>query len=157
MASHESASAKVSVMHTQHFEHVPEVDSANSGKAGDNAETIHHVTDLSPPEKRTKFLESLRTYKYASALCILAAVGALSDGYQVQMSGSIVALPGFILQFGDLKPNGSHKINPQYLALWGGTSRACLCLWDGNFADMHSLSHQEHCGHARRRYGVLLR
>lgn len=72
-----------------------------------------------PPVKPMGVVECLRTYKYASLVCVLAAVGALSDGYQVQMSGSIVALPGFIRTFGDRQPDGEYVINPQYLALWG--------------------------------------
>lgn len=63
--------------------------------------------------------KNIKTYKHASLVCMLAAVGALSDGYQIQMSGSIVALPGFIQTFGDLQTSGEHVINPQYLALWG--------------------------------------
>lgn len=64
-------------------------------------------------------VQALKTYKYASFICVLAAVGALSDGYQVQMSGSIVALPGFKETFGELQPDGEYVINEQYLALWG--------------------------------------
>lgn len=64
-------------------------------------------------------VKSLKTYKRAALICVLVAVGAFSDGYQVQMSGSIVALPGFINTFGDLQPDGEIAIEPQYLALWG--------------------------------------
>ncbi|KAL2843830.1 hypothetical protein BJX68DRAFT_269999 [Aspergillus pseudodeflectus] len=46
-----------------------------------------------------------------------AAVGTLSDGYLVQMSGSIVALPGSVRTFGDLQPDGSYNIDPQYISL----------------------------------------
>lgn len=76
--------------------------------------------DLLPPVEKTGLFRTLKVYRFASLLCVLAAVGAMSDGFQVQMSGSIVALPGFINQFGDLQPNGKRVINPQYLALWGG-------------------------------------
>jgi hypothetical protein len=75
---------------------------------------------LLPPVEKTGLFRTLKVYRFASLLCVLAAVGAMSDGFQVQMSGSIVALPGFINQFGDLQPNGKRVINPQYLALWGG-------------------------------------
>lgn len=72
------------------------------------------------PEKQLGFLECVRTYRYASILCVCAAVGALSDGYQVQMSGSIVALPGFVRTFGvpDAE-TGEYAIDAQHLALWG--------------------------------------
>lgn len=76
------------------------------------------VDDRHAGRFKTTF-QNIKTHKHASLVCMLAAVGALSDGYQIQMSGSIVALPGFIQTFGDLQPNGEHVINPQYLALWG--------------------------------------
>lgn len=72
-----------------------------------------------PSIEQLSIWKGIKMYRHASIVCILAAVGALSDGYQAQMSGSIVALPGFIRQFGDLQPDGDYKINPQYLALWG--------------------------------------
>lgn len=75
-----------------------------------------HVPDSMKPMSLVK---SLRVYKHASLICVPAAAGALSDGYQVQMSASIVALPGFIRTFGDLQRDGEYAINPQYLALGG--------------------------------------
>ncbi|KAK7427978.1 hypothetical protein QQZ08_005409 [Neonectria magnoliae] len=72
-----------------------------------------------PLVKYLAMAQSVRTYRVTSVLCMLAAVGALSDGYQVQMSGSIVALPRFIRTFGDLQSSGKYKNNPQYLSLWG--------------------------------------
>jgi MFS family permease len=59
-------------------------------------------------------------------LCVAAALGVLSDGYQIQMSGSIVALKGFIETFGDPNEDGKYVINPQYLALWGCESSTSL-------------------------------
>ena len=73
-----------------------------------------------PPVKQLTFMECLKIYRYASLFCFLAAVGALSDGYQVQMSGSIVALQGFINTFGKPNASGEYVIDPQHLALWGG-------------------------------------
>jgi hypothetical protein len=72
-----------------------------------------------PPVKQLTFLECIKTYRYASLICVLAAVGALSDGYQVQMSGSVVALQGFIRTFGSPNDAGRYVIHPQHLALWG--------------------------------------
>lgn len=100
-----------------HVEHRP---------PGTNAEPVdvkvHNFGTTGSPCRQLGLLESLRTYKFASIICILAAVGALSDGYQVQMSGSIVALPGFIQTFGELQSDGEYKIDPQYISLWGCTS-----------------------------------
>ena len=74
---------------------------------------------ISQSMKSMGLVKALKTYRHASLICVLAAVGALSDGYQVQMSGSIVALPGFIRTFGALQPDGEYVIDPQHLALWG--------------------------------------
>jgi hypothetical protein len=94
------------------------------------SEIMHIEADMSsrseenltvlPPVKQLTFIECLKTYRYASLFCFLAAVGALSDGYQVQMSGSIVALQGFIHTFGKPNAAGKYIIDPQHLALWGG-------------------------------------
>lgn len=102
---------KPAVAHVEH--RVPDTNAAPvDGK-------VHNVGPTVSPSSQVGLLESLRTYKFASIICILAAVGALSDGYQVQMSGSIVALPGFIRTFGDLQPDGEYKIDPQHISLWG--------------------------------------
>ena len=89
-----------------------------------NKDVADKVDDAQPPAdfrpvQQLGLVQALKTYRMATIVCTLAAVGALSDGYQVQMSGSIVALPGFIRTFGDKQDDGAYKINPQYLALWG--------------------------------------
>ncbi|KAL1844932.1 hypothetical protein VTK73DRAFT_1484 [Phialemonium thermophilum] len=93
-----------------------QLDMAGHSKDGEAAEPIHVTLE---PVKRLTLLECVRKYKLATLFCLLAAVGTLSDGYQVQMSGSIVALKGFIRTFGDLQDDGTYKVNPQHLALWG--------------------------------------
>lgn len=60
-----------------------------------------------------------KQYRWATFICLCAAVGALSDGFQIQMSGNIVALPGFVQQFGVLQPNGTRVLDPQHVSLWG--------------------------------------
>ena len=72
-----------------------------------------------PPVEQLGLVACIKRYRYATLICVLAAVGALSDGYQVQMSGSIIALKGFIRQFGDEREDGTYKIKPQYVDLWG--------------------------------------
>lgn len=95
--------------------------------------TVGVVPDeVGPLEQRLSFVQCIKTYKYASLLCVLAAVGALSDGYQVQMSGSIIALPGFIDQFGQRQDNGKLVLDPQHVALWGCKS-------------LHHLAHLDPC------------
>lgn len=106
---------------TSHVED-PDVDMALPNKDLDDKVTESQAPADYRPVQQLGLLQALKTYKMATIVCILAAVGALSDGYQVQMSGSIVALPGFIRTFGDEQDDGTYKINPQYLALWG-----CKC------------------------------
>ncbi|KAL4882336.1 hypothetical protein BJY04DRAFT_217254 [Aspergillus karnatakaensis] len=100
----------------------------NNSNSNSNSNSVDHMM---APTKQLSLLESIRTYKYATIICILAAVGALSDGYQVQMSGSIVAEPGFIRQFGDLQSDGTYKIDPQYISLWGSLKNVFAMLGAG--------------------------
>lgn len=96
-----------------------------TGKIDSAPESVH---DELPPVEHMSFIQTIRRYKVASLMCVLAAVGALSDGYQVQMSGSIVALDGFINQFGELQSRGKVVVDPQYIALWGCKFSSTL-LW----------------------------
>ncbi|KAF2108079.1 general substrate transporter [Lophiotrema nucula] len=79
----------------------------------------NNVTQQLDHQESLTLVQCLRKYKWASLFCLLASIGSLSDGYQVQMSGSIVALPGFIRQFGAIHANGKYVIDPQYISLWG--------------------------------------
>lgn len=88
------------------------------GKASSSDVSTPTPTSL-PPVEQLGLVACTKKYRWATLICVLAAVGALSDGYQVQMSGSIIALKGFIRQFGDPQDDGTYKINPQYVALWG--------------------------------------
>ncbi|KAJ4252332.1 hypothetical protein NW762_010930 [Fusarium torreyae] len=102
------------------FSHVeePSNDMTSVKETGDRPE-VESVRSEVQPVKFVTVFQSLRAYKHASIICILAAVGSLSDGYQVQMSGSIIALPGFVRTFGVLQPSGKYVINPQCISLWG--------------------------------------
>ncbi|ORY58349.1 sugar transporter [Leucosporidium creatinivorum] len=44
-----------------------------------------------------------------------------SDGYQVNLNGSIIVNKGFIAQFGTIRAaDGTLSLNPQYVSVWGG-------------------------------------
>jgi hypothetical protein len=92
----------------------PEVETTEN--ASDTAAADAAV--VAPPERLT-LLQCIKKYRYASLLCVAAAVGTLSDGYQVQMSGSIIALSGFMQTFGTLQPSGKYVLDAQHVALWG--------------------------------------
>jgi hypothetical protein len=74
-----------------------------------------------PPDRLT-IVQAFRKYPWPAFLCFLGAFSAISDGYQIQMSGSIIALPGFIIQFGTPQhPSGKYVLDPYNVAIWGGT------------------------------------
>lgn len=65
--------------------------------------------------------QTLKTYPKASLFCACAAVGAISDGYQFNMPGNIIANTGFIRQFGAPNASGKYALNSTHVSLWGGT------------------------------------
>ena len=71
---------------------------------------------------RLSLWQTLRAYPRATFFCAFAAFGAISDGYQYALPGSIVALPGFINQFGSINAKGVFALDSQHVALWGGES-----------------------------------
>lgn len=84
------------------------------------AKNIVEEPALLAQENKLSLLQTIRIYPRATVLCAFAAFGAISDGYQYAMPGSIVALKGFIRQFGSPDATGTYKLNPQHVALWGG-------------------------------------
>jgi hypothetical protein len=68
-------------------------------------------------------LATVRAYPKVTFLCFIAALSAISDGYQINLSGSIIALPGFINQFGfPTGANGAMVLNPNHVSLFGSES-----------------------------------
>ncbi|CAO2658285.1 Nn.00g060080.m01.CDS01 [Neocucurbitaria sp. VM-36] len=90
-----------------------------------------NITQQAVDKESLTLWQCLKKYKYASFICVLASIGSLSDGYQVQMSGSIIALPGFIAQFGALQKSGKYVIDPQYISLWGSLKNVFAMLGAG--------------------------
>lgn len=132
--------------------HVETGDPSGEHDDGKDSPAIHVPESMQP----MGLVKSLRVYKHASLICVLAAIGALSDGYQVQMSGSIVALPGFIRTFGDLQPDGEYAINPQYLALWGCESPSVTIVLLSALTDLDNSSEECVC-HGRCQRWLLSR
>ena len=78
------------------------------------------LEDLVYTRPALSLLQTIKAYPKASFLCFIAAVSAISDGYQIQMSGSIIALPGFVNQFGfPIGVNGAMKLDPSHVSLFG--------------------------------------
>lgn len=65
--------------------------------------------------------QAVRAYKKMCTLCFIAAASAALDGYQINLSGGIVANKGFILQ---MSGNGANVIPGQYVSAWGGIQSA---------------------------------
>ena len=64
--------------------------------------------------------QTVRTFPLCSLLCFAAMLSALSDGFQFTLPGNIIASKGFIRQFGSEQADGSYKLDPHYVSLWGG-------------------------------------
>jgi hypothetical protein len=107
----------------QHVGEEKELDIAHIERPGaDDDGTIVKTTleDLVYAQPALSLLQTIKTYPKASFLCFIAAVSAISDGYQISMSGSIIALPGFINQFGfPIGVNGAMKLDPSHVSLFG--------------------------------------
>lgn len=65
--------------------------------------------------------QSVRRYKWVSALAMMAAFSASLDGYQINLNGGIVANKGFIRQ---MASPGTKIINSKYVSAWGGIQAA---------------------------------
>ncbi|RSH85773.1 hypothetical protein EHS25_003914 [Saitozyma podzolica] len=65
-------------------------------------------------------IATVRAYPKVTFLCFISALSAISDGYQINLSGSIIAVPGFIDQFGfPTGANGAMVLNPNHVSLFG--------------------------------------
>ncbi|OCF31417.1 hypothetical protein I316_06819 [Kwoniella heveanensis BCC8398] len=96
----------------------------------DNKGTSQHVEDVGddakeeiapyvvPPTERLGFVAAVKKYKYATFLCFLAGMSAWCDGYEQGMSGSIVALKGFVMQFGHQNDDGKWALEPNHVSLF---------------------------------------
>ncbi|KAF4176555.1 hypothetical protein CNMCM8927_000729 [Aspergillus lentulus] len=65
--------------------------------------------------------QSVRRYKWVSALAMIAAFSASLDGYQINLNGGIVANKGFIRQ---MASPGTKIIDSKYVSAWGGIQAA---------------------------------
>lgn len=113
--------ARVNIPIKHEFEHVDHTDPEHT-LDGDMKEPLPAIpAPLGAPERLT-IVQAFRKYPWPAFLCFLGAFSAISDGYQIQMSGSIIALPGFIIQFGSpQRPSGKYVLDPYNVAIWGGT------------------------------------
>ncbi|OKL61225.1 hypothetical protein UA08_03351 [Talaromyces atroroseus] len=65
--------------------------------------------------------QSVRRYKRASMLAMIAAFSASLDGYQANLNSGVVSNKGFIRQ---MAPAGTTIINGDYVSAWGGIQSA---------------------------------
>jgi hypothetical protein len=71
-----------------------------------------------PPTERLGLWQAFNRYKYASVLCFMAGLSGWCDGYEQGMSGSIIALSGFIRQFGYPNSAGVWALNTNDVSLF---------------------------------------
>lgn len=110
-------------MATQHHPGDEKVDVSHVETTGVDGDVVAVKTNLEQrvyAKPALSLLHTIKTYPRASFFCFIAAVSAVSDGYQIQMSGSIIALPGFINQFGfPIGVDRAMKLNPNHVSLFG--------------------------------------
>ena len=71
------------------------------------------------PTEKLGFFRAVQRYKYATFLCFLAGLNGWCDGYEQGMSGSIIALTGFVGQFGVPDPvTGKYALVPTDVSLF---------------------------------------
>ncbi|KAF5988307.1 putative maltose permease (MalP) [Fusarium bulbicola] len=82
------------------------------------AEAVAQGQALSGYEHLT-FWETVRTFKMASLVCLLAAFSAGADGYQIAMQASIIANKGFVQQFATaVNEEGEKFLASNIIATW---------------------------------------
>jgi hypothetical protein len=92
-------------------------------------------------------IATVRAYPKVTFLCFIAALSAISDGYQINLSGSIIALPGFIDQFGfPTGANGAMVLNPNHVSLFGSESLISPGETGVDLGSCHSPLHRGRCG-----------
>lgn len=86
------------------------------------SEFIENNAQFRAANDELNFFRTIKTYPIAAGTCLLSAFGALSDGFQLSIPGSIIANQGFINQFGTdgLGTGGAKALDPQHVAAWGG-------------------------------------
>lgn len=82
------------------------------------ADVKERETVYVPPTEQLSFFKAIKRYKYAALLCFMAGLSGWCDGYEQGMSGSIIALTGFVRQFGVLGSNGKYALEPLNVSLF---------------------------------------
>ncbi|WVQ82451.1 hypothetical protein IAT38_004580 [Cryptococcus sp. DSM 104549] len=80
---------------------------------------------IKSPFEDLPFFVTLKTFKKAVAMSLIAAFSAAADGYQIAMTGSIIANKGFIQTYGTAyNAAGALILDANVLAAWGGIQSA---------------------------------
>lgn len=136
--SHSSSlSIKLTVLHTPTMSRPVElptddkilpVDHEEVASLHDKSKIPSDGVPLVSQDKYLSLWQTIKTYPRASTLSALAAFGAVSDGYQYNLPGNIIALPGFVQAFGTQNDAGKWAIDPQHVSLWSGECGYWACL-----------------------------
>ncbi|RSH84102.1 hypothetical protein EHS25_005347 [Saitozyma podzolica] len=98
------------------------------------ASTTPHAVATVSPLQSYGLVKTITTFKYAAALCLLAGFNACSDGFQNGIPGNIIAMEGFINQFG-VDVNGVKTLEATTISNWAAayTAGYIVILLAGNW------------------------
>ncbi|KAI2611825.1 general substrate transporter [Hypoxylon sp. NC1633] len=102
--------------HASRIDHLENFDNAELPKAIDKAFASGEAVQMRSELDDMPGFKAVRVYWRISLICMLGAFAAALDGYQVSIASSIVSNKGFISQMS----GGGTKLNPTYVAVWGG-------------------------------------
>jgi hypothetical protein len=89
------------------------------------------------PTTQLGFWAAITTYKYAALLCFMAGLSGWCDGYEQSMSGSIIALTGFIHQFGAPNSAGKWALKTNDVSLFTCECREVIAYSNMTINDSH--------------------
>lgn len=80
-----------------------------------------HVANIVAGDNSLGLFQAVKVYPRATMYSALGAMTAVSDGFQYNLPGNILALPGFINQFGVWDAaTGRRAVPAQHISIWGG-------------------------------------
>lgn len=82
-----------------------------------------HNVQLKSEFDNLTMLQTIKTFKWSVLISAAAAFTAVLEGYQLQLTSSIVANKGFIQQFGYPNAQGVYALVPSNVSAFGGLSR----------------------------------
>ncbi|PKX94853.1 putative MFS alpha-glucoside transporter [Aspergillus novofumigatus IBT 16806] len=95
-----------------------------SARATEKPPAVEHVETSDGAPAMTGYehlsvMETIKTFKLASFICVAMAFSAATDGYQIGINASVIANKGFVARFATKKShNGSPALASSILSAW---------------------------------------